>query len=232
MVFTWTTAWTQGWEHHMCSPMGSAGSRRVESSISVGSQVRKGCYHTTALSWKELDLGLVKCFSVGLRCFSGNEAQACRCCWYKHVKMHQQFGPHIEEGLVPAGWFGTAAALWARVTWREVSPEFIMSFQWLKGTSAGSDSFFQHCWLELGKTSVEGIWRLQLTQFNCRQNSGVFIENAVSMKISNQTLWLWIKKYLWIKKWNTSSDVEIALYNSSCFWFLFQPPHKRNLDKT
>lgn len=174
---------------------------------------------------QELHLGLVKCCSVGLRHFSGNETQGCRCCWYKLIKMHWQFQPHIEEGLV-------SAAMWARATWREVSPELVLSFQWLQGTSAGSDSFFQHCWLELGKTSVEGIWHLQLTQFNCRQNSGVFIENSVSMKIPNQTLWLWIKKYLWIKKWNTISDVEIPLYSSSCFWFLLQPPHKRNVDKT
>lgn len=164
--------------------MGSAGFSRVESSISVGKQVWNGSYHTTALSCREVDLGLVKCFSVGLRHFSGDEPQACRHRWYKHV-MHQQFQPHIEEGLVSAGWSGTAAPVWARVTWREVSLELIMSFQWLKGTSAGSGSFFQHCWLELGKTSVEGIWWLQQTQFNCWQKSGVFIENSVSMKTPN-----------------------------------------------
>lgn len=160
------------------SPMGSAGSSRGESSISVGKQAGNGSYHTTALSCKELHLGLVKWCSVGLRHFSGNEPQACRHCWYKQLIMHWQFQLHIEEGLV-------SAAMWARVTWREVSPELIMSSQWLQGTSAGSDSFFQHCWLELGKTSVEGIWHLTLTQFNCQQNSGVFTENSVSMKIPN-----------------------------------------------
>lgn len=86
------------------SPMGPADSSRVESSISVGKQVRNGSYHATALSCKgELDLGLVKCFSVGLRCFSGNEPQACRCCRCKHVVKHWQFRPHTEEGLLSAG---------------------------------------------------------------------------------------------------------------------------------
>lgn len=58
---------------------------------------------TTLSSEAELDSGFVKCFSVFLRCFSGNQPYVCRDYCYKRwlrstnaIMHHWQFQPHIE----------------------------------------------------------------------------------------------------------------------------------------
>lgn len=165
--------------------MGSAGSSRVESSIPVRKQVWNGSCHTTALCWKELDLGLVKCFSLGLRDFSGNEPQSLQ------MLLVQTCYNALAISAPYWGGFGVSRMIWESSSnvgqgYMEGSKSRAHSvFSMIEGDFCSIRQFSPHCWLELGKTSVEGIWHLQPTQFNCRQNSGVFVENAVSMKIPN-----------------------------------------------
>lgn len=94
----------------------------------------------------EPDSGFVKCFSLVLRCFYGN--QRLQTLPLKTLApLHRCYNappaistPHW-EGLFSAGSFDRAAAMLAPATSTEARPELIMSFHWLKGTSAGLNSF-------------------------------------------------------------------------------------------
>lgn len=110
---------------HSASTMGSAALSRVESSISVGKQVRNGLYSCcSSLLQRRTRFGICEMFlSSPEMVFAGNQPQVCRHSCYKHwlcsisARMHHwQFRPHIEEGLLSAASFEGAAAMLATVT--------------------------------------------------------------------------------------------------------------------
>lgn len=128
--------------------MGSAGPSRAESSISVGKQTRNGsCSCCRSLLRRRTWFGICEMF---LTC---PEMLLWKSSWCLQTLPLQTLAPLRQcynapptistphwAGLLSAGSFDRAAAMLAPATSTEASPVLIMSFHWLKGTSAGLNS--------------------------------------------------------------------------------------------